>query len=181
MHSRKTYVRAVPGRWHMRRRLVLANMSLALSTYVSGCVSENGGSDTGNESDTEAQEDAGGTETGDEDNSESSTESENTSGPARAEDIVIVLRNFDTTEKTVSLALSTPEETLLRGDFEVDPDAELPVNAQITEPGQYELTITVHEGPTTSTSFNIDDYDLQAGSNLIIEIDDGSLSVMLQE
>ena len=160
--------------------MVLATMSIALSTCVSGCVSKNGGSGTGTESDTGTQENANGTETGD-DNSDSSTESKNSSGPDHAEDILIILRNFDTTEKTVSLVLSTPEETLLRGDFEVDPDAELPVNTQITEPGQYELTITVHGGPTTSTSFNIDDYDLQAGSDLIVEIDDGSLSVMLQE
>lgn len=165
----------------MKRRLVLAGAGLALSTLVPGCLTEKGAPDTGDDTAAAEPENGNGTETDDGEDATSPSETENTDGADLAEDIMIVLRNRTPTEQIVHVALSTEDDTLIDADFTVAPDDPRPIDTGITETGQYDVSITVEDGPATSTSFDVEDYDLGMGSNLIAAIDEEEIILMIEE
>lgn len=104
-----------------------------------------------------------------------------TAEPEAVEDIEIVLTNYATAKQRGDLTLSADTETILEEKFEIGTDDQQSVDTEITEPGQYNLTVTTEAGPETSFPFSIDEYDLKTGSNLIVEIGDEDIMVMMQE
>jgi hypothetical protein len=183
----------------MNRRSVLAGTSIALSACVSGCGSESDpadderGDETNDEENTSDDENADGTddqnETGgqdasDDDQNTSDEENEtdgSETGPDRVETIRIVLRNVASAARTVTVTVSGDDETRLDEERQVEPDSQTAIDSGLSEPGGYELTVTVENGPTTTRPFAVDDYDLSEGTDIIVEISDDDVSVVMQE
>lgn len=177
----------------MNRRSVLAGTSIALSACVSGCGSEsdpaddNRGDETNDEENASDDENADGTDdqnTSDDDQNTSDEENEtdgSETGPDRVETIRIVLRNVASAARTVTVTVSGDDETRLEEERQVEPDSQAAIDSGLSEPGGYELTVTVENGPTTTRPFAVDDYDLSEGTDIIVEISDDDVSVVMQE
>lgn len=177
----------------MNRRSVLAGTSIALSACVSGCGSEsdpaddNRGDETNDEENASDDENADGTDdqnTSDDDQNTSDEENEtdgSETGPDRVKTIRIVLRNVASAAKTVTVTVSGDDETRLDEERQVEPDSQAAIDSGLSEPGGYELTVTVENGPTTTRPFAVDDYDLSEGTDIIVEISDDDVSVVMQE
>lgn len=178
----------------MNRRSVLAGTSIALSACVSGCASESdpADDDRGDETDDEEnasddEENANGTndqDTSDDDQNTSDEENEtdgSETGPDRVETIRIVLRNFASAAKAVTVTVSGDDVTRLEEERQVEPDSQTAIDSGLSEPGGYELTVAVEDGPTTTRPFAVDGYDLSEGTDIIVEISDDDVSVVMQE
>lgn len=165
----------------MKRRRVLVGAGLALSTLVSGCLTDTGPTETGDTTTTTTQENGNVTETAAGEGATSSADRECRDRPAVAENIMIVLLNRTTTDQLVHVVLSMADDTLLDGAFTLTPDDHQPIYTGITETGQYDVSLTVEDGPTTSATLGIEEYDLEMGSNLIAEIHEDELRVMIEE
>lgn len=177
----------------MNRRSVLAGTSIALSACVSGCGSEsdpaddNRGDETNDEENASDDENADGTDdqnTSDDDQNTSDDQNEtdgSETGPDRVETIRIVLRNVASAARTVTVTISGDDETRLEEERQVEPDSQAAIDSGLSEPGGYELTVTVENGPTTTRPFAVDDYDLSEGTDIIVEVSDDDVSVVMQE
>ena len=171
----------------MNRRSVLAGTSIALSACVSGCGSESDPADDNRGDETNGEENADGTDdqnTSDDDQNTSDEENEtdgSETGPDRVETIRIVLRNVASAARTVTVTVSGDDETRLEEERQVEPDSQAAIDSGLSEPGGYELTVTVENGPTTTRPFAVDDYDLSEGTDIIVEISDDDVSVVMQE
>lgn len=171
----------------MNRRSVLAGTSIALSACVSGCGSESDPADDNRGDETNDEENADGTDdqnTSDDDQNTSDEENEtdgSETGPDRVETIRIVLRNVASAARTVTVTVSGDDETRLDEERQVEPDSQTAIDSGLSEPGGYELTVTVENGPTTTRPFAVDDYDLSEGTDIIVEISDDDVSVVMQE
>jgi len=171
----------------VQRRRLLTGIGTGFLAWTAGCVST---TDTANDTtnhtpandttnhtpanDTTNHTPANGTPTDTDTNT-------NTTQTERSQPIHIVCRSRDSTSRTVTLGLSTDAAQIQRTTFQLDPDAEKTISTPITEPGRYELTVSVAAGETTTRPFAIDDYDLRAGSRLIVEISGSNIAVLLQE
>jgi hypothetical protein len=158
----------------MNRREVLASTGIALSTLVSGCVSETESPDTGTSEAGETETDS---ETATGNDSESTADTENTD----VADSEIVLRNIASTEKMGGLLLSMDTETIFETEFKVSSGERQSLDPGITETGQYELTAAIEAGAEASFPFSVGEYDLRAGSNLIVEIDADEIMILMEE
>lgn len=171
----------------MNRRSVLAGTSIALSACVSGCGSESDPADDNRGDETNDEENADGTDdqnTSDDDQNTSDDQNEtdgSETGPDRVETIRIVLRNVASAAKTVTVTVSGDDETRLDEERQVEPDSQAAIDSGLSEPGGYELTVTVENGPTTTRPFAVDNYDLSEGTDIIVEISDDDVSVVMQE
>lgn len=165
----------------MKRRVVLAGAGLALSTLGSGCQSEPGTTDTGETTTAAESENGTGTATADGETSTSHSGTDTTAGADTAEKIMIVLRNRTPTEQLVHVTLSTEDDTLIDAEFTIASDARHAIDSGITEIGQYDVAITVEEGPATSITFDVSEYDLGMGSNLIAEIFEDEIRILIEQ
>jgi hypothetical protein len=163
---------------YVQRRRLLTGLGTGFVAWTAGCVST---TDTTNDTtnhtpanDTTNHTLANGTPT------DTSTNGETTQTEP-SQPIHIVCRSRNSTSRTVTLELSTDTAQIQRTTFQLDPDAEKTISTPITEPGRYELTVSVAVGPTSTRPFAIDDYDLRAGSDLIVEISGSDIIVVLQE
>lgn len=164
----------------MERRTVIAGSCIALAASVSGCLTDDGTSDGGTDTDPPDQgNEASVTTSGDD--STTTTTPANNGGTDRVEDSMIILRNTTASEITVHLTVSAANDTLVDSDFKIGPEDQQAADSGITDTGQYEVSITVEDGPTTSRSFSIDNYDVQNGSNIIAEIDEDDIILLIEE
>ena len=150
----------LPG--HVQRRRLLSGLGTGFIGWTAGCVSTTNDTDDTND-----------TATNDTDT--------NTTRAEHSRAITIVCRSRTSTSRTVTLELSRDTTQIQQTTFQLDPDTETRITTPITEPGRYELTVSVAAGQTTTRPFAIDDYDLRAGSNLIVEISGSDIMVVLQE
>lgn len=172
---------------YVQRRRLLTGLGTGFVAWTAGCVST---TDTTNDTTnrTPANDTTNHTPANDTTNhtlangtpTDTSTNAETTQ-TERSQPIHIVCRSRNSTSRTVTLELSTDTAQIQRTTFQLDPDAEKTISTPITEPGRYELTVSVATGETTTRPFAIDDYDLRAGSNLIVEVDESEVTVLLQE
>jgi hypothetical protein len=139
---------------YVQRRRLLSGLGAGFIGWTAGCVSTTNDTD-----DTDT----------------------NTTRAEHSRAITIVCRSRTSTSRTVTLELSRDTTQIQQTTFQLDPNSETRITTPITEPGRYELTVSVAAGPTTTRLFAIDDYDLRAGSNLIVEISGSDITVLLQE
>ena len=147
---------------YVQRRRLLSGLGAGFIGWTAGCVSTTNDTDDTND-----------TTTNDTDT--------NTTRAEHSRAITIVCRSRTSTSRTVTLELSRDTTQIQQTTFQLDPNSETRITTPITEPGRYELTVSVAAGPTTTRPFAIDDYDLRAGSNLIVEISGSDITVLLQE
>jgi len=159
----------LPG--YVQRRRLLSGLGAGFIGWTAGCVSTTNDTDDTNDT---ATNDTATNDTDDtNDTATNDTTNDTDTNTTRAEHsraITIVCRSRTSTSRTVTLELSRDTTQIQQTTFQLDPDTETTITTPITEPGRYELTVSVAAGQTTTRPFAIDDYDLRAGSNLIVEI-----------
>jgi hypothetical protein len=96
-------------------------------------------------------------------------------------EITIVLRNATSTEQPATVTLASDETTVFERDVTAVPNGESALETGIDQQGQYELTVAVENGPRETFPFSVDEYDLRAGSNLIVTIDEESVEILMEE
>jgi len=162
---------------------MLASSSIALSSLIAGCVFETESPDTGNDTAETGQDN----ETDQDDNKanikngESSADTDEDNETEETRDILITLRNITSTVHQGSLTLSTDTKTILQQSFEIEGGGQESIDSEIIEPGQYDLSVSTEAGTETSFPFSIEEYDLRAGSDLIVEIDEDNIMILMQE
>jgi hypothetical protein len=159
---------------YVQRRRLLSGLGAGFLGWTAGCVS------TTNDTDDTTTNDTNDTTTNDTNDTANATDP-NTTRAEHSRAITIVCRSRTSTSRTVTLELSRDTTQIQQTTFQLDPNSETRITTPITEPGRYELTVSVAAGPTTTRPFAIDDYDLRAGSNLIVEISGSDIIVLLQE
>ena len=160
---------------HVLRRRLVGGLGATLAAWTAGCVSP---TDTHDGTTPTEETD---TTTTDTTTTDTTNDTDTTTAMQRSRPIQIVVRSSDAATRTVTLELSTDTETIDTTTVDLDPDTRAALDTPISEPGRYELTVSADPGPTTTRPFAIDDYDLRAGSNLIVEVDESEVTVLLQE
>ena len=155
---------------HVLRRRLVGGLGATLAAWTAGCVSP-----------TDTHDGTTPTEETDTTTTDTTNDTDTTTAMQRSRPIQIVVRSSDAATRTVTLELSTDTETIDTTTVDLDPDTRATLDTPISEPGRYELTVSADPGPTTTRPFAIDDYDLRAGSNLIVEVDESEVTVLLQE
>lgn len=173
---------------HVLRRRLVGGLGATLAAWTAGCVSPtdtHDGTTPTEETDTTTTDTTNDTDTTttttDTTTTDTTNDTDTTTAMQRSRPIQIVVRSSDAATRTVTLELSTDTETIDTTTVDLDPDTRATLDTPISEPGRYELTVSADPGPTTTRPFAIDDYDLRAGSNLIVEVDESEVTVLLQE
>ena len=169
----------LPG--HVQRRRLLSGLGTGFIGWTAGCVSTTNDTDDTTTNDTDDTNDTTTNDTDDTNDTATNDTDTNTTRAEHSRAITIVCRSRTSTSRTVTLELSRDTTQIQQTTFQLDPDTETTITTPITEPGRYELTVSVAAGQTTTRPFAIDDYDLRAGSNLIVEISESDIMVVLQE
>lgn len=142
----------------MRRRQLLLGMTATVAG-ISGCISEDGSSPTKTTTETQTTTDL-------------------SSDPE--EDIWIVLENNTSGDVVVNLDISR-EDVILTDKVTIRSGGRSEVSSKIAETGQYRIEISVDNGIEESYSWNVEDYDLRMGSNMIISINENDVRIMIEE
>jgi len=152
----------------MRRRHVLHGI-IAILTGASGCTSGDGTSPT--KTTTEASSPT-----------ETTTGTQTTTAPSSdsEENIQIIFNNSTSGDVVVNLEISR-ESVILSDQVTVRSDSRTEIKSKITETGQYQIEISVDNGIEESYSWNVGDYDLRMGSNVIISITQNGLTMLVEE
>ena len=101
--------------------------------------------------------------------------------PDFAEDIFVVLYNKSPEQATVAVSIVTDDSVVFEDETTVDPSNRKDVYPGISEVGDYTLTISLDDGRERDYPFNIEDYDLRMGSNIIVEISESEIQFFIQE
>ena len=95
--------------------------------------------------------------------------------------ILFVVDNDTDTEQTVQLTLTDGDRTLIDDSVTLSPDGSREYDPEIGTPGEYDLSVAVDGGPSTSRTLDIEAFDVRAGSNHFIDITDDSIDVFWEE
>lgn len=96
-------------------------------------------------------------------------------------EIAIVIRNATSTDQPATVTLTNDGATVLEREVTAVPNGESALETGIDQQGQYELTVAVENGPRETFPFSVDEYDLRAGSNLIVTIDEERVEIVIEE
>lgn len=165
----------------MRRRALLTRGGAILVAAVGGCLrgtDPSGGRDETEDPSSETPprtttRPSGGTTTP----SETSTQVT----PDPDDPIQIVVSNDGERSRTVTLTVTSAGGTVREATVEVDPDTVRTVDTGITTTGDYELHVVTADGVEESVPFDIEDYDIRMGSNLMVSVADDGIMVAIEE
>ncbi|AHB67855.1 MULTISPECIES: hypothetical protein [Haloarcula] len=101
--------------------------------------------------------------------------------PDVAEDIFVVLYNESSEQATVAVSVVTGDSSVFECETAVNPSNRKNVYSGITETGDYTLTISLGDGREQEYPFNIEEYDLRMGSNIIVSIKETEIEFSIQE
>jgi hypothetical protein len=101
--------------------------------------------------------------------------------PDVAEDIFVVLDNEIPEQATVAVSVVTGDSVVFESETAVTPSGRKNVYLGISETGDYTLTISLGDGREQEYPFNIEEYDLQMGSNIIVSITETEIEFSIQE
>lgn len=96
------------------------------------------------------------------------------------ERIALVVNNGRDTPLDVTLTVTRDGDSVYRERVAVDAGERRSVDPGIDAPGAYELTVTLADGTERVRPFDIEDYDLRMGSNLVVEVGD-RIRVLVEE
>lgn len=141
----------------MQRRSMLIIIGASATATLAGCLDDTGSNDK-NSTNNEVE---------DQSNDQAS--------------IQVMVNNATSTELGCELTISATTETIFEEEFKIDSGGSRSIDTEITNTGQYEVLVTTNSGSEASSPFHIDEYDLSAGSNLIVEIDEETIRILMQE
>ena len=97
-----------------------------------------------------------------------------------AQNIHVDLHNHLSQAITVSVELSTEQKVLINDEVSLEPNGFGSLDTGIDETGQYDLKVMVDDREK-EISFEITDYDLEAGSNIVLWIDEDKIRYGMEE
>ena len=103
------------------------------------------------------------------------------SDPDLVEDIFVVLYNETPEQVTGAVSIITDDSVVFEDEISVDPSSRTNVYPDISETGDYTLTISLGDGREREYPLTIEDYDLRQGSNIIVEISETAIQFFIQE
>ena len=81
---------------------------------------------------------------------------------------------------TVTVTVARGGETISEETVSLDADERRELDPGIDTAGEYELTVSVEDGPDRTVSLPIDAFDVRQGSNVIVELGD-DVEVLIEE
>ncbi|QIO22304.1 hypothetical protein [Haloarcula sp. JP-L23] len=102
--------------------------------------------------------------------------------PPENDPILFVLRNQSGAQRTVSLTLTGPDgrrhldESVTLGNGDIRE-----YDSGIRSPGDYELAVTVENGPDRTMTLYIEAYDVRMGSNHLVTVHPDEIDVFWEE
>jgi hypothetical protein len=143
----------------MDRRGVLSTIALSISLMFAGCLDAFGGSHTATDTRTTIS----------------------TATPDPVEDVMIRVDNETSQVETPHVVIRENGNSILDQKKSVDPHELVYFYPGIEQTGTYELAVTVDEDRAISYPFEIVEFDLDMGSNIIVIINSDSLDVLMQQ
>ena len=77
--------------------------------------------------------------------------------------------------------ITTGSTVVSEGDVQVPAGDVTSVESQITEQGEYELVVSVTEGPEASVDFSVGEYDIRMGSNILVRLHSDEIQFLIEE
>ena len=100
--------------------------------------------------------------------------------PPPDDPILLVLANGDASA-TVSVTVTRGDETVFEQTVSLAADERRELDPGIDAVGDYELAVAVEGGPERSSPLTIEAYDVQQGSNAIVELGGEEIRILLEE
>lgn len=94
---------------------------------------------------------------------------------------MLAFSNGSSTDVVVQFSITSEETVISEGEAMVSQGKYQYVETEIDTTGQYELSIEGEGGFESSYRFQIDEYALRMGSNLIVAVDDDGTEIMIEE
>ena len=168
----------------MRRRQVLSALAFT-STSLTGCTAPGarGTDDRTSPTGTDTETWTATSEPGPDATESLATELTSTAvvTPDPDDPIAVVLQNTTEQERTVEVAITHAQETVFEKTATVAAGGLQEFDTGIAETGDYELSVSVTDGPETTVPLDIDTYDLRYGSNLLVELDTDDILILIEE
>ena len=153
------------------RRKLLAVLLVALPT--TGCLSTSDGAATGTPTATSADE------------TPTATSADETRTRTRtatpAEPIQVALRNGTDDRLTATVTVRRGSTVVAEHTREIPPGGRVAVDAGIGDTGKYRVAVDVADGPTGADTFDIDEYDVENVSTIIVGIQPDSVRFLTEE
>lgn len=111
-------------------------------------------------------------------NTESPTDS--TDATPETQDIHVVIHNHLSQAIPVTVNLSTEQTVLVDVETTIEPNGVTSLDTGITETGHFDLKI-ISDDRQKETSFEIEEYDLEMGSNIIFWVDEDEIRYGIEE
>jgi outer membrane PBP1 activator LpoA protein len=106
-----------------------------------------------------------------------STTAAMTDDPADFDEQYLEIRNRAENKESLSLIVQGSDSVITKGEYGVAADQTIYVPLQITEKGNYELTVSRSGGTEVSKTLVIGEYELGHGPNVVIELRDEEMEI----
>jgi len=117
--------------------------------------------------------------------SEDEKSSSEDSGPVRRpdfhDDIFIVVNNYRSEQVSVQITVRDDDQLIFEEEMTVSTDDSKEVYSEITDMGTYTLHASTTDQQESEFPFNIGEFDIDKGSNLIVDIGPNDLSIAIEE
>jgi len=102
--------------------------------------------------------------------------------PADPDDpILFVLSNDTDAQRTVTLRLTRTDQTFIDETVTLDADESREYDSGVRSPGEYELVVTVEDGPERTMTLDIEEFDVENGSNHFVRVTAEGIDVYWEE
>ena len=98
-----------------------------------------------------------------------------------AERITLAFSNDSSAAAVVHFSITSEGATISEGTVRVSAGEYESVDTEIRNTGAYELTVALDGGAQSAYAFDIGEYDVRMGSNLILTVYDGRTALMMEE
>ncbi|MBX0293554.1 hypothetical protein [Haloarcula nitratireducens] len=95
--------------------------------------------------------------------------------------ILFSISNETETRRTVSLTLTRADDTYIDESLTLDAGDGEAFDSGIRSPGEYELAVTVEDGPELSYTLSIGSFDVRSGSNHFVTVNSDEIRVFAEE
>jgi hypothetical protein len=108
------------------------------------------------------------------------TPTDSTDASPEGQPIHVVIHNHLSQAITVTVNLSTEQTVLVDTEATIEPDGSTSLDTGIDETGQFDLKV-VSDNRKKEISFEVEEYDLEMGSNIIFWIEEDEIRYGIEE
>lgn len=95
--------------------------------------------------------------------------------------ILFVLSNDTDAQRTVTLRLTRTDRTFIDETVALASGGSREYDSDIRSPGEYELVVTVEDGPERTMTLDIEEFDVGSGSNHFVRVTAEGIDVYREE